>query len=334
MYVTSCRVSRTNYSMQNKEPEHPLYPYLPVGSLTALSRMLHCSLEELSRIAEGADRLYRTIEIVKPDGDVRTCYDAKPPLKSIQARIQCMILKKVKYPSYLMGGLADPVYPRDYVRNAHVHRGARVQINEDISKFFPSLSSDIVYDVWQHFFHFPGDVARILTHLTTREGRLPQGAKTSSYLCNLAFWSTEPAMVSKLQSAGFAYTRYVDDISISSIVDRSANEMHKVLSSVASMVKRYGLRFKRRKHRVAYAGQRMEVTGLVLGERGAGMHYEKRSNIRALVHRCEQDANSNQQSPMFPILKRRAAALVGQYARLHPKPGAALRSRLKALKAG
>ena len=319
--------------MPNREIEHPVYFFPPIGSRTALARMLRCSLAELSQVEESADGRYRTIERPKKDGSTRICYDAKPPLKFMQARILCMILKKVKYPTYLMGGLADPEDPRDYVRNANVHRGARVLINEDIARFFPSTSSDVVFGVWRHFFHFPSDVARALTRLTTRNRELPQGAKTSSYLANLAFWSIEPAMVLELRSKGFEYTRYIDDVAISSKVDRRADEMHRVLSDLASMFKRHGLRFKRGKHRLTYAGQRMEVTGLIVGERGAGLPRKKRGHARALVHQCEQEAKNNPQSPALAAMKRRAASLVGQYVRLHPKQGGALCKRLKALPA-
>ena len=61
----------------------------------------------------------------------------------MQARIKCLILKKVTYPSYLMGGLSE----RDYVRNAAAHAGARVLLNEDISKFFPSISAEVIFDI-------------------------------------------------------------------------------------------------------------------------------------------------------------------------------------------
>jgi hypothetical protein len=97
---------------------------------------------------------------------------------------------------------------------------------------------------------------------------------------------------------------------------------------LASMVRRYGLRFKRNKHNIVYAGQRMEVTGLVVGEDSAGLGRIKRSSIRALVHRCEIEAPN---SPEHSIMERRAASLVGQYARLHPAQGQALRRRLVAI---
>lgn len=291
--------------------------------------MLHCTVEELTRVECCADDLYREVRQVKKDGSYRICYDARPPLKGMQARIQCLILKKVKYPSYLMGGLADRENPRDYVRNAKIHAGARIMVNEDIAAFFPSTSDRVVRDIWKDVFRFPPDVAKALARLTTRAGELPQGAKTSSYLANLVFWTREPGIVERLRAMGFAYSRYVDDMTVSSKADKRPAEIGAAISLLASMVRRYGLRFKRNKHGIAYAGQRMEVTGLVVGKDSAGLGRAKRSNIRALVHGCEVDAASDSSDP---IALRRAASLVGQFARLHPAKGDALRVRLDAIR--
>ena len=326
MCATSSPVSPLNYFMQRKEHDRPVYPFAPIASRDALARMLRCSVEELSRFESTANDLYREVRKLKKDGTHRICYDARTPLKGIQGRIECMILKKVRYPVYLMGGLADRQRPRDYVRNATVHAGARVLINEDVKSFFPSTSSRVVFDIWRHLFHFPADVAQTLTRLTTRAGALPQGAKTSSYLANLVFWGIEPGLVARLHSLGFKYTRYIDDMTISSRTDRTRDELGLVLSLLAGMLKRHGLSFKRNKHTLVYAGQRMVVTGLVVGEESAGLGRAKRSSIRALVHRCETDATD---SPEHAAMKRKASSLVGQYARLHRKQGQALKRRLK-----
>ena len=314
--------------MPSNMSERPLYPFPPIGSRAALARMLHCTVEELTRVESCADNLYREVREPKKDGTYRTCYDAKPPLKGMQARIQCLILKKAKYPRYLMGGLADRENPRDYVRNAKLHAGARVMVNEDVAAFFPSTSDRVVFDIWKYIFHFPPEVAKTLARLTTRAGELPQGAKTSSYLANLVFWALEPGIVEKLRAMGFAYSRYIDDMTVSSRTDKSPEEIGIAISLLASMVRRYGLRFKRKKHGIAYAGQRMEVTGLVVGEDSAGLGRTKRSNIRALVHRCEIVAMTD--SADSKALSR-AASLVGQYARLHPTKGTGLRKRLEAI---
>jgi hypothetical protein len=293
--------------------------------------MLRCSVEELVQIAATADFRYRVVNKAKKNGATRTCFDATRSLKAIQARIKSSILEKVRYPSYLMGGIADHDNPRDYVRNAKAHVGARVMVNEDIAQFFPSVSGEAVFEIWRHLFHFPLNVAQVLTQLTTRRSSLPQGAKTSSYLANLAFWSTEPAIVAQLRSRGFEYTRYIDDITISSKEDRSPMELLDVFNMLAAMVRRYGLRLRRSKHRLVYSGARMEVTGLVVTGHSAGLGRRKRSALRALVHQCETHAQIDPASPVLGGMKRRAASLAGQYARLHPVQGKRLQRRLRLL---
>jgi hypothetical protein len=320
--------------MLDNEPDRPTYPFPPIGSRAALAKMLKCTIEQLARMEQCADNSYREVQKQKKNGKVRLCYDAAPQLKAIQGRIKCMILKKVKYPAYLTGGIADPERPRDYIRNAQIHAGWRVLVNEDIESFFPSISAALVHDIWRHFFHFPEEVARTLTTLTTRKGELPQGAKTSNHLANLAFWSSEPNLERDLRSSGFRYTRYIDDITISSKTDRTPQEIGDALSQVASMLKRHGLRLNRRKHRICYAGQSAEVTGLHANEHSASLPREKRSAIRAQVHACEKEAMGNTGPTAFTTLMRRASSLVGQFTRLHPNQGNALRKRLKAIRAG
>lgn len=313
--------------MQNGECESPRYPFPPIGSRQTLARILNCSLEELDDVEGAADELYYKVRRIKKDGTPRLCYKAKPKLRPIHSRIKYLILRMVEYPSYLNGGLPE----RDYIQNARAHAGARVIANEDISSFFPSTSSLVVFDIWRHFFHFPGEVARSLTRLTTRKGELPQGASTSSYLSNLAFWSTEPGMVAGLRSKGFEYTRYIDDVTVSSTVDRSPTELQEAFTLLTSMIRRHGLRLKRSKHQLRYAGQRMESTGLIVGAHGTGLSHEKRSNIRALVHKCEILAKVDPAAAGLQAMKRRAVSLAGQYARIHHGQGERLKARLKAL---
>jgi hypothetical protein len=285
--------------------------------------MLKCTEEELARIESIADGLYRKVRKQKKDGTFRECYDALAPLKSIQARIKCMILRNVTYPSYLMGGLKN----RDYVRNASVHTGARVVVNEDIAGFFPATSDRLIFDVWRHFFQFPPEVAKTLTRLTTRAGQLPQGTKTSNHLANLVFWAWEPRTVGALHSMGFRYTRFVDDMTISSPLEKTPAEIGNALSLLGSMVHRCGLSFKRKKHSITYAGQRMEATGLVLGKNSVGLGHTKKSSIRAVVRQHELSVSTGCTDEKA---RSRADSLVSLYARLHPRKGFALRQRLLA----
>jgi len=192
----------------------------PIGTIAALSRMLKHPIQELEQIAATADQRYRIgRRELKKDGTWRICYDALGVLKGIQARIQCLILNKVHYPIYLQGSIKDPISPRGQKANACLHVRKRVLISEDIKQFFPSVSSHVVFDIWHRFFKFPPPVAEILTKLTTKEGALPQGTKTSALLANLVFWEFEWRLVADFHGRGITYSRLIDDITCSTARD-------------------------------------------------------------------------------------------------------------------
>lgn len=304
-------------------PNNFYYPFRPIHSVAVLARMLKLSVADLDNVTLRANSLYRLAKCEKKsDGRVRECFDAMAPLKSIQARIQCMILKRVRFPQYVTGGISDPHSPRDYVRNAAAHVRAKILVKEDVSNFFPSTSSAVVFDIWHHFFKFPPVVARMLTALTTKNGGLPQGAKTSSYLANLAFWRTEPVLVECLTQMGFHYGRYIDDIAVSCTHTQSSEQIHQAISLISAMVRKNGLKLKHQKHRIMRPDDRMELTGLVVN-RQTSLPYKKRRDLRAMVHRALTEP-SNQR------LFRSASARVGQLKRLHPAQGQALQEQLRA----
>ena len=289
---------------------------LPKCSLSQLA-----SLDELERAASD---LYNVVEKRKKSGEPRVCFDARPALKDVQGRIKVLILRRVTYPGYLTGGLPH----QDYLENARRHQSPRVMLNDDVEDFFPSISAAIVGDIWRYFFHFPADVAHTLTLLTTRRGELPQGARTSSYLANLVFWAIEPQVVQKLREMGFSYSRYVDDITISSKTDQPADQIGIASAMVQRMVRRYGLRLKSSKHKLVHAGARMEVTGLVVNGKAAGVTKARHSSVRALVFRYERKLAEKQQEPFALSLRNRVRNVLGQYGRFHCKKADALKSRM------
>ena len=317
----------------NRELLRPHYPYDPFSSLLTLARMLRESQETLLSIAQDPRGYYRCIPI-KRKGKIRETWDALAPLKSIQARIQCLILRKVTYPRYLQGSIRDEEQARDFVSNASLHCGRRIVISEDIKNFFPSTSSDLIHDIWCSLFHFPDHIAHVLTELTTLKRYLPQGAKTSSYLANLALWRTEPRLVESLRRQGFTYSRYVDDITLSTDRRLTESEIAKVVRQVVRMCSPLGLRLNRSKHSLTTSGNRMSTTGLMVNRR-ASLPKEVRSQTRALVHQCERLANPSKamrQTPQYAVKWRRASGKVALLQRLHATSGSLLRERLGAIK--
>ncbi|QSI28834.1 RNA-directed DNA polymerase [Variovorax sp. RKNM96] len=302
----------------------PTYPFRPIGSLAALANTLKVSESELVHIAKNAGSLYRAVQL-KP-GSTRQVFDAKPPLKPIHSRIKEFILSEVHFPSYLTGSLKG----RDYKANAEIHAGQAVVICEDVKGFFNSVSETCVFDIWRHFFLFGTAVSQVLTSLTTKDGALVQGAIPSSYLANLALWRDEALLHAKLEAQGIRYSRYVDDIVMSSSTPLEPSRKTELIASVYGMLRRNGLSARRDKHEIAPATKQMVTTKLVVNRRAA-LPPARRANARTAVFQAEMlVANHGVEAAQAVIAK--AAGRVGQLARFHPNLAAPLQERLARLR--
>lgn len=309
----------------NQTLQKPKYDLKLIRDISALSLSLGLPESLLISTAAQADSLYRKAKpIIKPDGTIRQPYDALPQLKAIQRRIKDRILRRVDFPLYLTGSLSG----RDYRTNAAQHAGAKIVICEDIEKFFPSTSRDRVLDIWLNFFRFSEDVANLLTSLTTKDGALPEGASTSSYLANLAFWNQEPRLQAKLARKNIVYSRFVDDISISSKQFLVEEEKTMLIAQVYGMLKRHNYKAKRRKHEIFTSGQRMITTKLMVNTKPA-LPPEARQNIRASVYALEQRASSGERGSEITTELNRVTSRVGSLGLLHATEAAQLKARLR-----
>lgn len=291
----------------------------PIQTLAKLAEVVGVALPELRAVTRRSTFSYRRVTTLKKDGGVRVTWDAFRRLKRIQQRIKSRLLLQVEYPTYLQGGIRDRKNPRDYAKNAAIHAGQACVLNEDIKDFYPSISADQVREIWLRLFRYPREVADVLTQLTTKDGALPQGAKTSSYLANLVFWRTEPQFVRYLLSQGLRYSRLADDITISSSWRMNSAEKRRVKSLVHSFVRCDGFSRNYRKQKIYTGSGRMLVNGLVVNVHPA-LPIEERHQIRGLVHRWSKD--------MCPSDVPHVGGKVGKLKRFHPRAAAKLRAIL------
>lgn len=303
----------------------PIYPNKPLRSLQVLAKALRVDVETLERLAEKADCLYR--EVKPKPGSNRQIFDARDELKSVHKKIKNEILSRVIFPDYLTGSLKG----RDYKSNAELHTNQAVIICEDVKGFFGSVSAEKVHDIWQGFFGFSPDVASLLTALCTKDRALPQGGIPSSYLANLALWRDEPVLQAKLGTKGIVYSRYVDDIAMSSSTALSPEEKTKLISDVYGMLARNGLAAKREKHEIHPATGRMIATKLLIN-RKASLSPSKRANARAAVFQVEQLAASDASHQQILEAVNRAANRIGLLGRFHPNLAGPLKARLEKLR--
>jgi retron-type reverse transcriptase len=308
--------------------DRPAYHHRPIQTTAALARALRISESELLDVAARASQLYIGPKPKpKKNGGIRYVYDTEPPLKSLLQRINRTFFKQTDFPQYLTGSLSG----RDYVANVTIHEGAKKAVTEDIAQFFDCISADHVQRIWKDFFRFGDEVASILTALTTKDGRVFQGTPTSSYLANLAFWDCEFVIVRKLKSRGFRYSRYVDDVAISSIHAVVPDDVRWVIAQIYAMFGSRGFKPKRSKHETLPANKPIRIMGLN-ANRSTSLPKRERSAIRAQVFQLERAANEGASAEQLTLALNKANGKVSKLQRLHPQEGAALRARIRAVR--
>ncbi|MGB7341349.1 MAG: reverse transcriptase family protein [Phototrophicaceae bacterium] len=311
----------------------PNYQNSSIGKISSLAKVLSIDEDNLITIANNTNSFYYTSKrIKKANGSFREVYGVRKELKFLQKKILKRIFYKVKFPSYLHGSIKDLDNPRSHITAAAEHQNASILICMDISNFFPSLKSPIIFDIWKRFFDFSPKVADLLTKLTIFNGFLPQGATTSSGLANLAFWDSEAKIVTFLKSNGFVYTRYVDDVIISSQDYVTIKELTPIFSSVFGMFLSKGVKPNRNKIDITTSGRKMCVHNLNINSGIPTIPIKERKRIRVAVNECETQYIKNNCSESYIKLWNSTLGRVNYMIQLHYKEGSSYYNRLQIIK--
>jgi hypothetical protein len=219
---------------------------------------------------------YRSFEFKKRSGGIRTIHSPRTYLKVVQ----WWILDTILYNKRVAPCVHGFVPYKSFVTNAHEHVGARHMLNVDIEDFFPSITIDRVQSVFEAF-GYDTNVCMGLARLTTLGGTLPQGAPTSPMIANHLLTDFDARMMDYCDPRGLIYTRYADDISISSEARIDADILEYIKLLLASI----GLQLNGSKTRFMGPNARKEVTGLVLGKDGARLPKDYLNGCRGWFHR-------------------------------------------------
>jgi len=172
-------------------------------------------------------------------------------LKAVQSRIKTNILSKIKLPKVVHGG----VKKRSNITNAKQHQGKKYIFCTDLQEFFPNVNSKKVYDALINL-NFSSHFAHCLTELTTFKEEVPQGAPTSSHICNLVFLQTDIKLINLCKLNKISYTRYVDDLTFS-----SQKDFAQLIGEIISIIIAAGFKVSHRKTK--YSADQI-VTGIAV----------------------------------------------------------------------
>ena len=179
---------------------------------TALLDFLGVSPKELKKIWWFRGRMYHQFEIAKAKGKkTRTINAPDERLKYLQRQIAALLdqLYRVRNPVHGF------VVGKSVKTNALAHLGTRFVLNIDLKDFFPSITENRIAGVLESL-GIGNRVARIIARLCCHNGHLPQGAPTSPVLSNMICFRLDKKLLAFAKGARCIYTRYADDITLSS----------------------------------------------------------------------------------------------------------------------
>lgn len=170
------------------------------------------------------------------------------------------------------------------VQNALPHVGKECIAKLDISHFFDSIDTDMVYSVMRRL-GLSVPATTLLTYICTYQGKLPQGAPTSPCIANLVMCRFDERIAAWCAAHEITYTRYCDDMTFSGT--QAAIRNSGLIPMIQKRLYHMGFELNRDKTVIVGTSQQQRVTGVVVNEKPA-LSREERRRIRQEVHYCEK----------------------------------------------
>jgi RNA-directed DNA polymerase len=271
------------------------------STLSDLANLLQVKPSALSYILfkQPADEKYKTFQIPKRNGGIRTIKAPIDALKLAQQKLSILLqdcTDEIDIAKNRKNRVSHGFRRRcSIVSNAREHRNRRYVFNLDLEDFFPSINFGRVrgYFIRDNNFALNTDVATVIAQIACHENVLPQGSPCSPVISNLIAHVLDMHLVRLAYVAGCTYTRYADDLTFSTnkkifpveIAELSQPGGHTWMpgAGLRRLIAHSGFRINPTKTHMHYRASRQEVTGLVVNRR-INVPHEYRNTVRAMVH--------------------------------------------------
>lgn len=257
------------------ELEKPFDETLFIGlkDYKALAHFLEIPSGQLLYIAY-RNQQYTTFTIPKKSGGFRTISSPESGTRILQEKVKPYLEKIYRVKKPVHGFVGND---KNIKTNAAAHIKKKFVLNIDLEDFFGSIHFGRIYGILKSEPFSMGDsAAAVLAQICTYNGSLPQGGITSPILSNLASTRLDKEMVRIASRFHLTYTRYADDITLSSnkpftrsILEQHDTEEGKKFSLgilLRDIIKSSGFNIAEKKIRLQDRSQKQVVTGLIVNE--------------------------------------------------------------------
>ncbi len=271
----------------------------------------------------------------KSSGGERLIEAPKSRLKSIQGRILKGILDRVPVSDDAHGFVRG----RSALTHARIHVGAAQILTIDLADWFLSIHFGRVQAQFLRM-GFPLAVANLLTDLCTTsqhmqlpraaqarrmalDRHLPQGAPTSPAIANRVAARLDRRLHAYAASHGWRYSRYADDLVMSSVDQDSAAALRAALPRLYAIIQDEGFRVRTDKVSLRGQHQQQNICGIVVNER---LNLDRRGFdlLKAQLHAFQLGREKAADGPSREELRQRLTGQLAWLRQLHPQRAARL----------
>ena len=274
--------------------------YRELTSLHDLAQFWGIAPSQLSYYAYHVDkrRAYTSFVVRRRNGRDRRIDAPVRTLKYIQRLIHESLTRVYGAHPAVHGFLSN----RSVVTNAQNHLARRYVLNIDLADFFPSITRQRIFGrLVAAPYSFDPKVANLIASLSTNAySQLPQGSPSSPVIANIVAAELDADIAKLCGPLGCWYTRYADDITISTSRSKLSPELARypnargtgqviVGDKLANIIERNGFRLNDRKSRLQSYWTRQMCTGLVINGNRVSLPRSYIRRLRSLIHHWQKE---------------------------------------------
>lgn len=227
--------------------------------------------------------------------ELRKIVAPKYTLKVIQAWVLRNILEKVELSPCAMAYRKGKDF--GIKNNANMHKDKKFIMKVDFKDFFSSISRKRVFFMFNSF-GYSNEISNLLANMCTYNKSLPQGAVTSPYISNIILYDFDLDMYRYCINKDITYTRYSDDIVLSSNRRRPLQESKEFVLKLIS--KYYYLKINEKKSFKIYGEDNAKiVTGLLVNNDDVRVTRKYRRHLRAQIFNEIKVNNMNPSAEIY-----------------------------------
>lgn len=274
--------------------KHFELPYTSPYNTTTLDS-LNQRIENFLVTHPDTENWYHTFHIPKHSGGYRKITAPHTELKALQQQLVTTL-------TYIPTTKTPFVYPhnaayayqrgRSTVDALKVHQANRSRwfLKLDIKDFFPSCTVEFIRKTVQQLYPWcciPEHIWEQIINVITYNGGLPQGAPTSPFISNMLMLPFDHALTQvlskKVNGQIFRYTRYADDLLISSRYDFDKDQLIAIVEE--QLQEHTPLIINKSKIRYgSYAGRNWNLGLMFNKDNNITVGHKRKSNIKKTLH--------------------------------------------------